>query len=387
MPKLIKSVIDSSSPKDKDYIVWDTEIKGFGCRIFPGGKKTYVFHYRAPVTRKYSYIKIGVHGNLTVDEARTKAKGLAFSVSSGVDVKAEKKQEIICEQKSMLFEDFWQIFTEKYIKEKHKSSTQKGNLSRIKNNILPFFRQKPIATIDRRDILSLQDSMSQTKHNFTKCLRLLSVAFHQAEIWEYRDKNSNPCRDVKGVPSRQMERFLSYEELLRLEGILAEQSCNGRSSSTYTVFAIRLLIYTGCRISEILTLKWDDINLKDSFIYLKDSKTGKRTIVLNESAKELIRSIPKKEDNPYVFCGKKPGEHLIDFTKTWQRIRKKANIPDVRIHDLRHSFASFALKKGVDLYTVSKLLGHKNIATTTRYAHLDIDHLKEATNKVAEVFG
>lgn len=139
MPKLTKKVIDTNLPKEKDYIVWDDEIKGFGCRIFPGGKKTYVFYYRAPVTRKFSYIKIGLHGNLTVDEARIKAKRLALSVSDGIDVKAEKKQEIIEEQKSILFVDFWQVFTDKYIANEHKPSTIKGDKSRIKKHILPFF--------------------------------------------------------------------------------------------------------------------------------------------------------------------------------------------------------------------------------------------------------
>ena len=133
MPKLTKKVIDSNLPKEKDYIVWDDEIKGFGCRIFPGGKKTYVFYYRAPVTRKFSYIKIGLHCNVTVDEARINAKRLALSVSDGIDVKAEKKQAIVEEQKSILFADFWQIFTDKYIAKEHKPNTIRGNKSRIKN--------------------------------------------------------------------------------------------------------------------------------------------------------------------------------------------------------------------------------------------------------------
>lgn len=147
-----------------------------------------------------------------------------------------------------------------------------------------------------------------------------------------------------------------------------------------------MLLYTGCRESEVLTLKWKDVHLEDGYLYLEDSKVGVRTIPLNEKAKEIIRSLEQKEGNLYVFCGGVPGQHLKETKTTWRKVRELAGISDVRLHDLRHSFASFALKKGVDLYTVSKLLGHKNIATTTRYAHLELDHLKKATNIVAEVF-
>ena len=385
MPKLTKKVIDSNLPKEKDYIVWDDEIKGFGCRIFPGGKKTYVFYYRSPVTRKFSYIKIGLHGNLTVDEARIKAKRLALSVSDGIDVKAEKKQEIIEEQKSILFTDFWQIFTDKYIAKEHKPNTIRGDKSRIKNNILPFFGSKKIADIERRDILAFKDSFTHIRGNCSKCLNLLSTAFDQAELWGYRSQSSNPCKGIKREGDKKMERFLTAVELKRLEGILTSQSSS--KTSPYSLAAIWMLMFTGCRASEVFTLQWKDVHLEDGHLYLKDSKVGVRTIALNDKAKQILTSLQKQEGNPYVFCGKLPGTCLYDVKRAWNKMRTLADIPDVRIHDLRHSYASFALKQGVDLYTVSKLLGHKNIATTTRYAHLELEHLKEATNKVAQVFG
>jgi integrase len=385
MPKLTKKVIDANLPKEKDYIVWDDEIKGFGCRIFPGGKKTYVFYYRAPVTRKFSYIKIGLHGNLTVDEARIKAKRLALSVSDGIDVKAEKKQEIIEEQKSILFVEFWQVFTDKYIAKEHKPSTIRANKSRIKNNILPFLGNKKIADIERQDILAFKDLMSHIEGNCAKCLRLLSTAFDQAELWGYRNQNSNPCKGIKKRGDKKMERFLTAAELKKLEEVLA--SMDSSKSSPYSLAAIWLLIFTGCRLGEVLTLPWADVHLEDGYLYLKDSKVGVRTIALNDKAKQIFTRLQKREGNSYVFCGNLPGKPLVNVNRTWHKVRTLAGIPDVRIHDLRHSFASFALKKGVDLYTVSKLLGHKNIATTTRYAHLELEHLKEATNKIAGVFG
>jgi integrase len=182
-----------------------------------------------------------------------------------------------------------------------------------------------------------------------------------------------------------MNRFLSDEELGRLNQVLDEKA-GANAASNYTIAALRLLIYTGCRLGEVLSLKWEDVNLKENFIHLKDSKVGERGIPLNESAKNVILGLKKQADNPHVFCGNKKGTHLVTIQKIWDRIRQKAGIPDVRIHDLRHSFASFALKKGVSLYGVSKLLGHKNIATTTRYAHLELEELKKLTNIVDQAF-
>lgn len=385
MPKLIKSLIDNSLSKGKDYIVWDNEIKGFGCRILPSGKKTYVFHYRAPLTKKSSYVKIGIHGNLTVDEARTKAKRLAFFISSEIDPKEQKKKAVIDSKMSMSFKEFWEVFTEKHINVTHKPSTITRNASRINKHIMPFFEKKKISDIHQDDILKFTDILSHVKGACSKCLILLSTAFERAELWGYRLKNTNPCKGVYKQPDKKMERFLTAAELNKLEEILENRQHNSKSSP-YTLASIWMLLYTGCRESEILTLKWKDVHLEESYLYLEDSKVGVRTIPLNDKAKEIIQSLKKQEENPYVFCGKFPGTYLKEIKTTWRKVRTLSGIPDVRIHDLRHSFASFALKKGVDLYTVSKLLGHKNIATTTRYAHLELGHLKKATNIVAEVF-
>jgi integrase len=382
MPKLTKKLVESSLPKQKDYVVWDDEIKGFGCRILPSGHKTYVFHYTSPTTKKYSYLKIGVHGNYTVDLARDKAKKWCADIAQDIDPKEQKKAKAIEQKKSILFAEFWEIFTDKYIREHHKPSTIQGNKSRIKNKILPFFGAKKLADIERQDILAFKDSFSHVRGNCTKCLALLSPAFEQAELWGYRDRNSNPCKGVAKSPSRKMERFLSNGELETLEHVLADYATAGNASD-YTVAAFRLLIYTGCRLGEVLTLKWEEVDLQNNCLRLKDSKTGARVIPLNDIAREVVLSIEKKKDNPYVFCGNKPGTHLVAVQKTWGRIRKKAGMPDLRIHDLRHSFASFAINNAdLDLVHVQKLLGHKNIATTLRYAHLTDKKLLDSTNRI-----
>jgi len=148
-----------------------------------------------------------------------------------------------------------------------------------------------------------------------------------------------------------------------------------------------LSLYIGCRKSNILNLKWKDVHLKEHYVFLPDTKVGEGACPLNEKAYDLLVSLKHQEDNPYVFPGRIPGKPLAEIKTAWRRILKRAGIQGFRVHDLRHSFASFYLSQGVDLYTVSKLLGHKNIATTTRYAHLELEHLKKATNVGAEVFG
>lgn len=384
MPKFTKGYIDSLKPKDKPYEVWDTDLKGLGVMVHPSNRKTYYFVYRYKSLKK-ERLKVGVHGNITCEIAREIIRGWSGDLVRGINPKDHNKRQEIDIKQSMLFVDFWQIFTDKYIAQHHRPSTVKGNKSRIKNNILPFFGAKKIADIERQDILAFKDSFPYVQGNCTKCLILLSTAFDQAELWGYRDQNSNPCKGIKKQGDKKMERFLTAAELKKLEEILTSQSSSG--TSPYSLAAIWMLIFTGCRSGEIFTLQWKDVHLEDGYLYLKDSKVGVRTIPLNDKAKQILISLQKQAGNSYVFCGRSPGTCLQGVKRAWQKVRALAGIPDIRIHDLRHSFASFALKEGVDLYTVSKLLGHKNIATTTRYAHLELEHLKQATNKVAKVFG
>ena len=385
MPKLTKAVIDNSVAKEKHYFVWDTEIKGFGCQILKGGKKTYVFYYHSPKTKKKGYTKIGCHGNITVDFARSKAKTLSAAVASGIDPREEKKEKLIEQKQSVLFGDFFEVFKEKYVTVEYKDKG-KNNMGHANQHILPYFGQKKLEEISARDIRQFLDSLSHISTTANRCFALLSVAFKKAEDWEYLPPKSNPCTGVRKYKENRKQRFLSQLELKRLEGSLIQQA-KEQKGSVCTVNAILLILYTGCRLGEVLNLRWDSVHLKDRYIYLDDTKTGESARPLNQKAIDLLTSLTPKEGNPYVFYGKVPGKPLAEVKTAWRAILKRAGIKNFRIHDLRHSFASFALKEGVDLYTVSKLLGHKNIATTTRYAHLELGHLKEATNKVAGVFG
>jgi integrase len=359
--------------------------KGFIVEVNPSGRKTFIFRYYDKY-KKRQKLKIGVFGNITCEIAREITQGLAGDIARGIDPKQKKFQKAIEEKKSINFSQFFCLFTEKYRNIHHAKSTLNRDEYRIKLHILPFFGQNTLSKITVRDILNFKDLLKHIPGTFNKCFTLLHKAFALAELWEYREKNSNPCHGVQKYPERKMERFLKKDELRRLEEIIKLEEIY-RLKSPYVLAAIRILIYTGCRMGEILTLKWEDIHLEENYIHIKKSKTGEKIVPLNKASKNVIKAIEKQEGNPYVFCSEKPGTHVVNIQESWRNIRKSVALSDVRIHDLRHSFASFAINNGLDLFQVSKLLGHKNIQTTMRYAHITKENLIKSANIVGEVFG
>lgn len=384
MPKLTKAYVEQSLRKDKSYFIWDDEIKGFGCEILKGGKKTYTFLYYSPVSKKKARIKIGCHGNITIDFARKKALELSLLVASGIDPRDQKKQEALEEKQSILFEEFFQIFKEKHMPTYKDGG--RGNMSFMSCHLLPYFSGKPMANITSKNVREFLETKAHIKTTANRCFALLSVMFKKAEEWEYLLPKSNPCTDVSKYPERKRQRFLSKAEYERLVEALNEKERTSKEAY-YTVNAIRFAIYIGFRKENVLTLKWEDVHLEERYIHLPDSKVGEDAQPLNDKAIALLSSLKRKTNNPYVFPGKVPGKHLVEIKTAWASILKRANIPDMVFHDLRHTFASYCLQGGLDLYTTSKLLGHKNIQTTTRYAHFELEHLKKATNQMAKIFG
>jgi integrase len=203
--------------------------------------------------------------------------------------------------------------------------------------------------------------------------------FNLAENWALRPDGSNPCRHVEKFKEHKLERFLSETELARLAETLVEAE-QARIELPSVIAAIRLLLFTGARLSEILTVRWEHVNFEEHCLRLPDSKTGAKTIYLSPPALEVLNGLQRQDGNPYVIIGAKPGAHLINLRKPWHRIRTKAGLDNVRIHDLRHSFASMAVAGGLSLPVIGALLGHTQAATTQRYAHLAADPLKQAAN-------
>jgi integrase len=383
MPRLTKSIIDNLKAEDKRVLAFDQGgVSGFCVEAYPSGRKTYYYFYRMKGQTKKKRIKIGVHGSITCEGAREIAQGYAGDVSRGIDPQEKFKQEKQEEKSSINFKDFAELYMEKKASLKNKPKTLKDYQAWLRLHIFPFFAGKKLKDITRKDIHDFHLSLTK-KTTANRCISVLSVMFNTAKDWGYYE-GDNPCLRFKKHKENKKERFLSLGEIQNVEKMLALEKALG-SLSSYGLSAIKLLIYTGCRLQEVLKLKWTDVFLDKDYVHLTDSKGGKRDVVLSEEAKEVFSELKPQEGNSYVFPGKIPGKPLYDLKSQWRKICKLTKLDEVRIHDLRHTFASIAIQEGgLDLYYVSKLLGHKDIHTTTRYAHLSKKDLIRATNVVGK---
>ena len=249
--------------------------------------------------------------------------------------------------------------------------------------INPHIGSRKVTDISRADIAKLHHDLRGKPYQANRTLGVLSKMFNLAEVWGLRPDGSNPCRHVKKYKEEKRERFLSDEEYRRLGDALREIE-DEDSETQSAINAIWLLMLTGCRLNEIMTLKWRFVCLEAGELRLPESKTGAKTVHIGGAAIDRLKRIERLDDNEYVITGKVPGAHLTDLQHPWRRIRKRANLDDVRIHDLRHSFASRGLLVGEGLPMIGKLLGHTQVQTTARYAHLASDPVKSAADRIAE---
>ncbi len=267
-----------------------------------------------------------------------------------------------------------------------KPTTQAEYKRSVELFINPKFGTRKVTDIERKDVAELHHKLQHIPYQANRTLGVLSKMFNLAEIWGLRPDGSNPCRHVKKYAEQKRERFLGSAEIAELGGVLDKVEQDG-SETKAAVNAIRLLMLTGCRLNEIMTLKWDYVDLKDRELRLPDSKTGAKVVPFGKTAAAVLKRIEKLDDNPYVITGKKPGGCLTDLQHPWRRIRTKAKLDGVRIHDLRHSYASGALALGEGLSMIGKLLGHTQVQTTARYAHLARDPVKMAGSRVSDMIG
>ena len=371
--KLTKRRVDAAKAGET---VWDGDIPGFGLRVSKGGAKSYVLKYRHAGVQRW--LTIGRHGApWTPTSARNEVQRLIARLVDGKDPAALKAERLTA--------DSLGSFAERYLKEyselHKKPATAREERRLLQKVILPKLGKLRITDIERADIARFHRSLKDTPYQANRCLALLSHLFNVAGDWGVRKTAPNPCLRVRRYPEEARERFLSPEELKRLGKALLASEREGES--LYVTNAIRLLIFTGARLSEILQLKWADVDLKARLLRLSESKTGKKSIVLAAPALEVLQSLPRQRGNPYVICGRKAGSHLINIQKPWRRIRASAGLDDVRIHDLRHSFASVAAAGGMSLPLIGSLLGHTQAQTTQRYAHLSDDPRIAAADSIA----
>ena len=434
MPKITKRIVDSSVPDAAgDYFVWDDEVRGFGVRVRPNGRKSYVLQYRdaGGSTRR---IRIGEHGAITPDQARASAAQMRGEVlatrrdPSAADPARKRARakssarealeaptvaqvadafltECTAKLKRPTVYEYKRLLGEPIVSRGPAKGEQRaGELRRE----LGHFK---VAEVTRSQIAKLHLEMKERPYMANRALAALKALFTYAERHGHRPPGSNPCVGIEDYREQKRERYLVKAELAAIHTALEKGLREGlplparrkRSRATEAtkkhqvktvghpmplnpvgVAALRFLLLTGWRKSEALALRWPDIDRKQGTVTLSETKTGRSVRYLNSHAIEVIEGMRayRRLGNPHVFPGAVTGRPYADLTRIWDVVRHEAGVPDVRLHDLRHSFATFAASAGQDLSLIGALLGHRDVATTARYAHLFPErqqHAAEAT--------
>jgi integrase len=395
--KITKRVVDGAEPGDTTYLVRATEVKGFVLVVTPAGAKSYAVDYRAGSGRgsPKRRLTIGKHGSpWTPETARIEAKRLLAEVAAGRDPATARQED----RKALTFGELIDLYLREGVGHK-KHSTLKADRGRIEHHLRPLLGKLRADRIVRADVERMRNAVTAGKTAeriescekrrsgsiatggkgvAAQCVALVGALF--AFAVECALCADNPARGVKKAPVRKVERFLSGAEIARLaEALDAEAQ---RSGNPYPSAAIKLLLLTGCRRGEIVDLRWDHVDFEHECLRLPDSKTGAKVVYLNAPARVLLQELPRMTDNPRVIPGMRADSASAAIENAWERVRAAAGLVGVRLHDLRHSFASVGAAGGLSLPIIGALLGHKHATTTARYAHLSADPLRAANDAV-----
>jgi len=382
--KLTKAVIDKLKPADRPYTVRDAELPGFSVRVYPKGRKAFFYRYRIDGGGRGATIReprLGDLGELSPDQAREMAKDWAARVRQGEDPGADRRATQEAPTMDQLFDNYLSEHAAKH----KKASSVRNDKRMIDTHLRNELGKKKVHLVTRQQIRAIHVVLEDTPYEANRTLALLSKIFsYAADDLEWIKRSDHPVAGIKRFEEKKRRRYLSHSELARLGASLAaaEAGALDRPVLASAIAMIRLLVITGARHSEILTLRWDEVNFERGCIELSDSKTGEKEIYLPPAALQILSELPKLDGNPFVITGRKPGTHLVNIKNTWALIREHAGMQDVRLHDLRHSFASVGARAGMSLPVIGALLGHRETATTARYAHLSDDPLRTAADAI-----
>jgi integrase len=404
--KLTKRTVGALEPRTERYDVYDSELPGFALRVTPNGTKTFAIVYRAgkgrgAPSRRFT---IGAYGKLTVDQARDEAKAQLARVELGEDpardVADEKALGTVAAVGTQFLADV----------DMRRKETTASEYRRIwDRHVAPALGSRRVDTVTVEDVTRIQRSMRKTPILANRCMAMLGAFFTFADP---DGERGNPAHKVEPFPEKARERYLTPDEVQRLGDALKTAEKTGlplapqiakhrkrakgkmakhrpksadklKPANPYMVAAIRFLLFSGWRENEALTLKWSDLDKARGSATLGDTKTGRSVRHLGAPAWALLDELPVIADNPHVFVGRGDGEHLKDLSIVWYAVRHAARLDDVRLHDLRHSFASTIASSGGSLLLIGKLLGHKNPRTTARYSHLFDDPVRATADATA----
>ena len=361
--RLRQGRIDRLRPRRRPYAVRDSELRGFGVRVAPSGARRFFLHVQHAGTRVWK--DCGNAAAVTLAEARARAVAELAALRGGGTETLAMPFEAVAEEVFRRYGRRW------------KPRTLEVNRIYYRRQILPWFRGRAITAITAADVQAWFASLRATPAAADRAAPVLSVILRQAELYGYRPENTNPCRGIRRYRRRGRERFLTPDELRRLGAVLARHG----AVRPLAAAAIRLILLTGCRKTEILTLAWS--SYREGRLYLPDSKTGPRTVWLSSAARDILDGLPRRRRQ--VFPGARA--QFLALRPAWQAIRREAGLDDVRLHDLRHTYASVAMLGGETLLTIGRLLGHHDPATTLKYVHLADEAARRAVQMVAPVLG
>ena len=364
---------------ERDTVFWDQELTGFGVRVYPTGGKVYVAQARGPGGPKR--VTVGRHGVLGAEQARQRAALIIAWVKAGETPVPEPMAARHVGGPTV--GELAERFLEEYAAVRYKPGTMAWTRTMVRRHIVPEFGKVALEAVGRTQVMELHHRLYESPSTANMVVRTLSLMYRLAAGWGVVPEGCNPCRSVVRYPDHKRERFLTDEEFIRLGRVLDEAGTRGGVSPS-AVAALRLLMLTGCRKSEILTLRWEHVALDAGELRLPHAKTGARVVPLSPSAVKVLDALPRAPGYPWVIPGRQPGTHMRALGDAWEVIRTRAELKDVRIHDLRHSFASRALALGESLPMIGKLLGHSQVETTARYAHLARDSVHESAARIAD---
>ena len=383
--KISNRTVEALSVEDRDAVFWDGELLGFGVRVYPSGAKVYVVQTRCEGRSKR--ITVGRHGVISAPRARRRAALVIARLKAGEDPFPPRSAPAA--ERSVTVAELADRFVREYVAVRCKPWTVMTYRGALDRWILPALGRLRVGAVNHGHVAALHYRLRDIPYRANQVVAILNRMFSLAEVWGLRRAGDHPCRAIRKYREHHRERFLSEEEFRRLGRVLDEVEAEtgegrGRKLGVSVAAALRLLMLTGCRRNEILTLRWEEVDLEAAELRLRDSKTGPRVVPLPAAAVSVLAALPRVPGNPWVIPGAKPGGHLSNLNDHWLRIRARAGLEDVRIHDLRHSFASRALALGESLPTIGRLLGHGQVATTARYAHLARDAVKASASRVAD---
>ena len=376
---LSKTVVDDLPVDGKDTLFWDRDLPGFAVRVYASGNKVYMVQTRA--FGRSRRVNIGSPDDIPYPKAREIAADVIYRIKTGQPpFPAEPALD-------PTVADLAERYMREYVELRCKPATVTHYRHVLGKHIVPGLGERLVRHVTHGDIVAFQISLYHMPTVANRTVDMLSKMFKLADQWGWRPSGTNPC---KGVPryriERRRERVLTREELFRLGEAIRAAPAEGLASA-HAATAIYLLVLTGCRRNEILELQWDDLNFDSGEMRLRDSKSGPRMVAMPRKAAEVFAGLARTPGSPWVFPGKKSGRPLKNLNDSWYRIRKRAGLDDVRLHDLRHTYASRALALGEGLPMIGELLGHQSVRSTARYAHPDQDAARKATARIGENIG